>query len=282
MVLVSPVLQMETGSRNWLEGGNMTYKIGIANEKGGVAKTTTSVSLGAVLVDLGYKVLLVDLDPQSNLSLALGMEPNKVQRSSASILIEQTAISKVIKETSIPGLFIIPANNELGMAERFLPGRQGYETILKRAFDQLEPDFDFIIMDCPPVLGSVTLNVMVSLNLLLVPTQAEFFSIYALRNLMALVRRVRSQFNPDLKYRLLLTMVDRRNKIHRVMSEQLRSTFNQGVMETVIETDTKLRESPIAGVPIIYHSPKSRGALQYRALAQEILEYVQETSIQAA
>ncbi len=260
----------------------MTYRIGVANEKGGVAKTTTAVSLGAVLVDLGYKVLLVDLDPQSNLSLALGMEPNKVQYSSSNILIEQMPIVNVLRETSIPGLFIIPANNELGMAERFLPARQNYETLLQRALDQLQPDFDFVIMDCPPFLGSVTLNSLVALNLLLIPTQAEFFSIYALRNLMALVRRVRSQYNPDLKYRLLLTMVDRRNKIHRVMSEQLRSTFNQGVMETVIETDTKLRESPIAGVPIIHHSPKSRGSLQYRALAQEILEYVKENTVQPA
>ena len=137
-------------------------------------------------------------------------------------------------------------------------------------------------MDCPPFLGAVTLNAMVSVNMLLIPTQAEFFSIYALRNLMALIRRVRSQYNPGLKYRLLLTMVDRRNKIHRVLSEQLRTTFSQGVMETVIQTDTKLRESPIAGVPIIYHSPKSRGSLQYRALAQEILEYVKETADQPA
>ena len=102
----------------------MTYRIAIANEKGGVAKTTTAVSLGSVLVDLGYKVLLIDLDPQSNLSLALGMEPNKVQRNSTNILIEQFPISSVIKETSIQGLFIVPANNEVGMAERFLPGRR--------------------------------------------------------------------------------------------------------------------------------------------------------------
>ena len=258
----------------------MTYRIGIANEKGGVAKTTTTVSLGAVLVDLGYKVLLVDLDPQSNFSLALGMEPNKIQQSSASVLIDQFPLSNVLKETSIPGLYIVPANNEMGMAERFLPGRQGYEAFLKRALDQLTQEFDFVIMDCPPFLGAVTLNAMVSLDLLLIPTQAEFFSIYALRNLMALVRRVRSQYNPNLKYRLLLTMVDRRNKIHRVMSEQLRSTFNTGVMETVIEIDTKLRESPVAGVPIIYHSPKSRGSFQYRALAQEILAYVKEITVQ--
>jgi len=260
----------------------MAYKIAIANEKGGVAKTTTTVSLGAVLVELGYKVLLIDLDPQANLSLALGLEPNKVQRGSSSLLIEQALIGNLIKPTSIANLDIIPGSSEMGMAERFLPGRQDYEFILKKAFTQLEPGYNFILMDCPPFLGAVTLNALTSIDLLLIPTQAEFFSIYALRNLMALVRRIRTQYNANLKYRLLLTMVDRRNKTHRIMSEQLRTTFNNGVMQTTIEIDTKLRESPIAGVPIIQHAPKSRAALQYRALAQEILEYVKETNAQPA
>jgi chromosome partitioning protein len=260
----------------------MAYKIGIVNEKGGVAKTTTTVSLGAVFVESGLKVLLIDLDPQANLSLALGMEPSKIQRGSASLLIEQAPLANIILESSIPGLDLVPANSEMGMAERFLPSRQGYEFILKRAFSQLDKSYDFILLDCPPFLGSVTLNAMASIDLLLIPTQAEFFSIYALRNLMALVRRVRSQYNPNLKYRLLLTMFDRRNKTHRIMSEQLRTTPNTGIMQTVIETDTKLRESPIAGVPIIQHAPKSRASVQYRALAQEILEYVKETNVQPA
>jgi chromosome partitioning protein len=260
----------------------MSYKIAIANEKGGVAKTTTTVSLGAVLVELGYKVLLLDLDPQANCSLAMGMEPNKVQRGSASLLIEQAPIATLIKPTSTAGLEIIPASAEMGMAERFLPSRQNYEVTLKKSFAQLDSSFDFVLIDCPPFLGAVTLNALTASDLLLVPTQAEFFSVYALRNLMALVRRVRSQHNSNLKYRLLLTMVDRRNKTHRNMSEQLRSTFNSGVMQTIIEVDTKLRESPIAGVPINQHAPKSRGAIQYRALAQEIVEYVKETNTQPA
>jgi chromosome partitioning protein len=114
--------------------------------------------------------------------------------------------------------------------------------------------------------------------MLLMPTQAEYFSINALRNMMSVVRRVRAQGNPQLTYRLLLTMYDRRNRIHRTLSEQLRTTFGNGVLETVIETDTRLRESSIAGLPIIYHSPKTRAAFQYRALAQEILAYVKETT----
>lgn len=255
----------------------MTYRIGIANEKGGVAKTTTTISLGAAFAEMGMRVLLVDLDPQANLSLALGFEPNKVEKSSAHLLMEQLSPLSAIRQTTYQGLDLIPSCSEMGMAERFLPSKQGYENILKHAFLQIQTGYDFIFMDCPPFLGAVTLNALSAIDFLLIPTQAEFFSIYALRNLMAMIRHVRLQSNAGLKYRLLLTMVDRRNKTHRVMCEQLRNTFASGVMMTVIEVDTKLRESPIAGIPIIQHAPKSRGSVQYRALAQEILEYVKET-----
>ncbi len=260
----------------------MSYKIAIVNEKGGVAKTTTAVSTAAVLADNGYKVLQLDLDPQSNLSLANGIESAKGMRSSASILVEGLPIANAIITTPTEHLFIIPGSSEMALAERFLPGRQSYEYTLKRSLEGLPQDYDFIVMDCPPFLGAVTLNALVAADLLLVPTQAEFFSIYALRNLMNLVRRVRTQYNPGLTYRLLLTMFDRRNRIHRTMAEQLRSSFNSGVMQTVIDTDTKLRESPLAGIPIIYHAPKSRSAQQYRALGQEIVNYVKETTYQPA
>jgi len=260
----------------------MTYKIAIVNEKGGVAKTTTAISTAAVLADNGYEVLQLDLDPQSNLSLANGIELGRGMRSTASIMVENLPISQVIYSTPIDHLFIIPGSSEMALAERFLPGRQSYEFVLKRSLEGLQQDFDFIVMDCPPFLGAVTLNALVAADLLLIPTQAEFFSIYALRNLMNLVRRVRTQYNPDLTYRLLLTMFDRRNRIHRTMAEQLRLSFNSGVMQTVIDTDTKLRESPVAGTPIIYHAPKSRSAQQYRALGQEIVNYVKETTYQPA
>lgn len=260
----------------------MSYRIAIVNEKGGVAKTTTSISLGAVLADNGFNVLLVDLDPQANLSLANGLEVTKSTRSSASVLIENFPASNVITTTSTPNLSLIPSSSEMALAERLLPGRQGYELLLKKALANFSSTYDFIIMDCPPFLGAVTLNALTAADLLLIPTQAEFFSIYALRNLMNLVRRVRTQYNPNLTYRLLLTMFDRRNRIHRTMAEQLRTSFSTGVMQTSIDIDTKLRESPIAGIPIIQHAPKSRSAQQYRALAQEIIDYVKETTCQPA
>jgi chromosome partitioning protein len=260
----------------------MDYRIAFANEKGGVAKTTTTLSIGAVLAEAGNKTLLIDLDPQANLSLAIGLEPGKIQKSSASLLLETSPSAALIKNTAVPGLDIIGANSEIGLAERFLPGRLGYESVLQKNLKNFSAKYDFVLIDCPPFLGSVTLNALVAANLLIIPTQAEFFSIYALRNLMSLVRRIRTQYNPQLTYRLLLTMVDRRNRTHRTMSEQLRTSFNSGVLQTVIETDTKLRECPIAGIPIIQYAPKSRSSLQYRSLAQEILEYVKETNQQPA
>lgn len=258
----------------------MTYILSVSNEKGGVAKTTSTISLGAALVETGLEVLLVDLDGQANLSLALGIEGQKAHPSIVNVLLEGLPAQKAVHETGIPRLDIIPSAAEMSLAERFLPIRQGYETALVKALRQADWGYDFILLDCPPFLGAVTYNALMASDLLVMPTQAEFFSINALRNMMGIVRKIRSQGNPRLTYRLLLTMFDRRNRIHRSMSEQLRATFGNGVLDTVIEIDTKLRESPIAGLPIIFHAPKSRSALQYRALAQEITEYVKETSSQ--
>ena len=258
----------------------MTYIISVANEKGGVAKTTTAISLGAALVETGLEVLLIDLDGQANLSLAFCADNSKASPSMANVLLESAPARDAIRETGIPRLDFIPSSPEMSLAERFLPMRQGYETVLYKALHDGDWGYDYIIMDCPPFLGAVSYNAIVASHLLIMPTQAEFFSINALRNMMGLVRRVRSQANAQLTYRLLLTMYDRRNRIHRTLSEQLRTTFGSGVLDTVIETDTKLRESPISGLPIIYHAPKSRSALQYRALAQEILTYVKETTSQ--
>ena len=187
-------------------------------------------------------------------------------------------MKNAIVETGIPKLNLIPSTSEVGLAERYLPVKNGYENILRRSLQNASLNYDFVILDCPPFLGAITTNALTAADMLVMPTQAEFFSISALRSMMTLVRKIRSQGNPQLTYRLLLTMFDRRNRIHRTLTEQLRSTFGGGVLETVVEIDTRLRESSIAGLPIIYHSPKSRSAVQYRALAQEIFSYVKETA----
>lgn len=263
----------------------MTYTISIANEKGGVAKTTTVTSLGAALVECGFKVLLMDLDPQSNLSMALGVECTSKKNTSTQVLLEEQDMHSAIQETGVPHLDLIAASPQIGLAERFMPLRPEYEWVLTRALQQKPLDYDFLLMDCPPFLGAVTSNAVLASNLLIMPTQAEYFSINALRDMLTLIRHLRAQDADNqtlFTYRLLLTMVDRRNRIHRTLSEQLRQTFGSGVLNTVIEVDTKLRESPIAGLPILYHAPHSRAAMQYRALGQEIITYVKETTAQQA
>ncbi len=257
----------------------MTHIFAIANEKGGVAKTTTTISLGGALVEAGYEVLLVDLDTQANLTLGLGILPSKVRRSIADVLMNSAAIVSVSRETSIPGLDLVPSNTGMGLAERFLPMRQNYENILKNALETL-PAYDYILLDCPPSLGAVTLNALTAANSIIAPTQPEYFSAYGLRSVMALIRRVRGQgapaTNPSLAYHILITMMDRRNRIHRTLSEQLSATFGDGLLQTVIETDTKLREATVAGVPITHYHSQSRSATQYRALAQELIQNVKQ------
>ena len=259
----------------------MAYIIAVANEKGGVAKTTTTLSLGAALVETGKKVLLVDLDSQANLTLALGIDVEKVRRSVSNILLENAAPASILRETGVPGLDIIPSSAEMSMAERFLPIKQNFEKVLRESLKKNgNLPHDYIVIDCPPFLGAVTQTAIIAADCLLMPTQPEYFSVHALRNMLNLIRKIRKDANPDLVYRLLITMCDRRNRSHKEFSEQLRLTFGKGVLETVINIDTKLRESPVAGLPIIYYAPKSRSAGEYRALAQEIIHNVKENQQQ--
>jgi len=252
----------------------MTWIISIANEKGGVAKTTTALSLGGALVESGQRVLMVDLDPQSNLSLSLGIEPESKNNSFINLVMENKSLDDVICSTEIENLSILPANKEIGLSERVLPTKSNYAMLLKNLLGNSGDNYDFVVLDCPPFLGALTLNALTASDLLIIPTQAEYYSIYALRNMMGLIRQVRKNGNPMLRYRLLITLFDKRNGIHRTLAEHLRKTFTGGVLEAVIEVDTKLRESPIAGVPVNYHAGKSRATMQYRSLAEEIIQYV--------
>lgn len=254
----------------------MAYVIAMSNEKGGVAKTTSTLSLGAALAELNYRVLLLDLDPQSNLSLALGFEIEESSITSANILIENATVQSAIRKSDIKKLDIIPSSFRIESAEQFLPMRTHYLNTLREALEADPLPYDYILLDCPPALGAITLNALSASDLLIIPTQAEYFSAYALRNMMGTIRRIRQEINPSLAYRILVTLLDRRNRTHRNIFEQLQSTFGQGVFTTVIEIDTKLRESPIAGVPIMQYKSRSRGSQQYRVLAQELIEYAKE------
>jgi chromosome partitioning protein len=254
----------------------MSFKFAIANEKGGVAKTTTAVSLGGAFAEMDKRVLLVDLDPQANLTLAMGLKPKDMNKSIAQVLLNSFDPAEVIQKTEIDNIDVLPSNSEMSLAERFLPVRQNYDTILRNALNG-RFNYDFILFDCPPALGAITLNALTAADMLLIPTQAEYFSAYALKGMMQAIRKVRSQNNPRLMYRVFVSMYDQRNRTHRTLLEQLHATFgSDGLMETRIDIDTKLRESPIMGIPVIQYMSTTRGAQQYRALAQELLEDVEE------
>jgi len=259
----------------------MRHIIAVTNEKGGVAKTTTTLSLGGSLVEAGFEVLLIDLDAQANLTLGLGINPGNVRRGISDVLLNSANLTSVSRETPIPGLDLVPSNADMSLAERFLSIRQDHERILLNSIYDLN-SYDFVLLDCPPSLGAVTINAMTASQLVIIPTQPEYFSIHGLRGVLAAIRHIRSQNNPNLNYRVLITMMDRRNRIHHTLSAQLRTTFGEGVFQTVIETDTKLRESSVVGLPITHYNTHTRAALQYRALAQELMQNVQEKAVQQA
>jgi chromosome partitioning protein len=262
----------------------MAYIIAVANQKGGVAKTTTVVSLGGALAKSGMEVLLIDLDPQADLTLAMGYNPHETRGSIADVLLNSGNILNITHETDIPGIDIIPSNDEMELAEQFLPIRNKFEYVLKNALtNHLPPHvYDIIILDCPPALGSVTHNAINAAQLLIIPTQPEYFSAHAIRNMMVAVRHIRNSGNPNLVYRILITMRDRRNRIHRSFSEHIQTTFKKGLFGTVIDVDTKLRESSVAGLPITHYTAKTRSAIQYQSLAQELTKDVQESVAQSA
>lgn len=252
----------------------MPYTIAIANAKGGVAKTTTTLSLGASLAESGKSVLLIDLDPHANLSISLGLRPQTLERTVADVMLGGETFNRVALPTAQEGMRLVPANHDLQRAESHLHVREDYELILDRALKKIEADT--VILDCPPTLGTLTHNALAAADLLIIPTQPEYFSAHALRDMLNMILTIRERSNPRLRYRILLTMLDRRNRIHRSLSQQIRTAFSQATFEIEIETDTRLRESPVFGKPINQYAPSSRAATQYRELADELGKTIHE------
>jgi chromosome partitioning protein len=252
----------------------MTTTIAISNQKGGVAKTTTCLSLGASLSELGHLILLIDLDPQAHLTLSMGLKPKELRRTVGDALLRNNSLVSVSRESSMLGLDIVPANPGLVVLDKVLYGQPGFQFRLKQGLDSMGDGFyDFVLVDCPASFGTLTLNALAAADVLIVPIQCEYFSTYTLLNYMKLIRHTREKINPRLKLRVLVTMYDRRNKICRVTLEHVQRKLHNVILKTIIEVDTKLRESPAFGQPVTLYAPKTRGAEQYRALAAELLDH---------
>jgi chromosome partitioning protein len=247
--------------------------IAFSNQKGGVAKTTSCLSLGASLAQMGHPTLMVDLDPQANLTISLGLNPKSLRRSLIDTLMGNSPLVGVSRETGVLALDIVPANTELALTEKILYRRKGYQYRLRQVLDQTPRElYEYILLDCPPSLAPLTLNALTAADLLIVPAQCEFFSAHSLSQTIRLALQIRQQSNAGLLYRVLVTMYDQRNRIHRLVLEQMRRGLSNALFKTIIQVDTKLRESPAYGQPITTYAPRSRGAQQYRALARELQE----------
>jgi chromosome partitioning protein len=252
----------------------MKHIIAVSNQKGGVAKTTTCLSLGACLAEMGNMVLLIDLDPQASLTLSLGIDPGSLRRTVADAVLQNATLVSISRETQVPGLDIVPSNPGLATIDKVLYRGQGYESYLKEALAELDQSlYDYVLIDCAPSFGPLVLNALTASDFMIVPIQAEYFAVKSLDNVFKLIELVRQRTNPGLRYRVLVTMYDRRNSICVRILEQIKAAFSHALFKTIIEIDTKLRESPVVAKPITLYQSDTRGALQYRALAEELMQY---------
>lgn len=250
-------------------------RIAVINQKGGVGKTTTAVNLGAALARQGHRVLLLDLDPQANLTLHVDRQPDLEARTMTHVLLEEEPLAEIVQPTGTPGLEVAPADTSLGGVEQVLANRIGRETILREAVDRLarekEPAYAFVLMDCPPSLGVLSANALVCAREVLIPMQTEYFSLQGMAKLLEVVELVRHRLNPDLSVRSIVPcMVDLRTNLTHEVLEEIRRHFGDRVSATLIRSNVKLAEAPSFGVTIFDHAPDSHGAADYTALAAEI------------
>ena len=250
--------------------------ISVANQKGGVGKTTTTINLGAALADEGYNILLVDLDPQGNASTGLGIEPDDRTYTTYDLLLDDAPLSNVIRKTLVEGLLIAPSTTDLSSADIEMMSSEKRSFLLHDALRQPAIDdyeLGYILIDCPPSLSLLTVNAMVASDSVLVPLQSEFFALEGLSQLMLTIREVRQTANPNLRIEgVVLTMYDGRNNLSQMVEQDARSTLGDLVFRTIVPRNVRVSEAPSYAVPVITYDPLSKGAIAYRALAQEMVE----------
>jgi chromosome partitioning protein len=295
LAAASPVVEAEIGTEVEVDGGGDAVEaapahpapagpppvapivrplprvLAIANQKGGVGKTTTAVNLGAALAELGYRVLVVDLDPQGNATTGLGINPRALETSVYDVIMHDTPLEDCIEPTSLRNLFVVPATIDLAGAEIELVPAFSRELKLRRALDNVADDFDYTLIDCPPSLGLITVNGLAAATEVIVPIQCEYYALEGLGQLLRNVSLVQQNLNPKLEVSaIILTMFDARTKLAEQVAGEVRAHFGDKVCRNIVPRTVRLSEAPSFGQPIIVFDPSSRGAIAYRELAKEV------------
>jgi chromosome partitioning protein len=250
-----------------------TRVIAVANQKGGVGKTTTTISLGAAIAAQGKRVLLIDLDPQGNATTGVGVDPHRFERSMYDVLLDDnTALIDVIEPTGFANLFVAPSTLDLAGVEQELTAVMSRELRLKRAIESLQGDYDFVFIDCPPSLGLITINAFAAASEVLVPVQAEFYALEGIKQLIRIIELVQKNLNPTLAIsNVVITMFDARNTLAVDVAKEVERAFPNQLRKTRIPRTVRLAEAPSHGQPITVFDPQNKGALAYLELAKEIL-----------
>jgi chromosome partitioning protein len=249
----------------------MGKTVSISNQKGGVGKTTTSINLASYLASMGKKILLVDIDPQGNSGSGLGLSVNEIEKTSYEVLLGELSAREAIFPTGIENLFIIPANINLSGAELDLSTQAGRENRLKEALGLVKSEYDFILIDCPPSLGILTINALAASDSVIITLQTEYYALEGLSQLMRIINLVQENLNPNLELEgVLLTMFDKRTNLSNQVAEDVKNYFKDKVYSTIIPRNIKLGEAPSFGKPINYYDPDGIGAQSYKNLAIEV------------
>ena len=251
----------------------MNRVIAIANQKGGVGKTTTAINLSACLADLGKKVLALDLDPQGNMTSGLGVDKDEIERSVYDLIIGNAGIEECICKNVLDNLDVLPSNIDLSAAEIEMIGVENKEFILKNEMEKIKDDYDFVIIDCPPALSMLTINAMTTADSVLVPIQCEYYALEGLTQLIHTIELVQERLNSSLQIEgVVFTMYDARTNLSLQVVENVKDNLNQNIYKTIIPRNIRLAEAPSYGTPINQYDPRSAGAESYMRLADEVIE----------